>query len=101
MEWEYPNQRLAEYFQKEGIAFLDLLPEFRRYARLGWKPSLDARDLYWPYNGHLNIKGNRLAGLLIGRDMLERPFLEVHDQSTRLANIQQLLSAETDGTSME
>ncbi len=99
LEWEYPNKRLAEYFQREGIPFLDLLPEFRRYARLGWKPRLDAQeDLYWPYDGHLNIKGNRLAGLLIGRDVLERLFLDVHDQSTRLSNIQQLLSAETDGT---
>ncbi len=100
-EWEYPNTRLAEYFQREGILFLDLLPEFLQHIRLGWRPILGAQDLYWPYNHHLNIKGNRLAGLLIGRDILEGPFLDVHDKRTRLSNIKQLLSAETDVTSIE
>ncbi|MGC4097282.1 MAG: hypothetical protein QM706_09215 [Nitrospira sp.] len=32
-QWEYPNQRLTEFLQQEQIAFIDLLPEFRRYVQ--------------------------------------------------------------------
>lgn len=95
LQWEYPNQRLTEFFQREHIAFLDLLPEFRRYARCNGSPMSDTQeDLYWPHDGHPNVKGNRLAGLLISRQVLEQLFLELNDKSRRLSDINQLLSAE-------
>ncbi len=94
LEWEYPNKRLAEFFQREDIAFLDLLPELRRHSRHDGKPVLDAQeDLYWPQDGHMNVKGNRLAGLLIGRQVLEQPFLELPDKDKRLSEVKQHLSA--------
>ena len=55
---------------------------------------LDAqKDLYWPHDGHLNVKGNRLAGLLISRYVLEQPFLDLHDKNKRLSDVNELLSA--------
>lgn len=94
-QWEYPNQRLTEFFQREHIAFVDLLPEFRRYARCNGSSRSDTHeDLYWPHDGHPNVKGNRLAGLLISRQVLEQSFLEFNDKSKRLSDINQLLSAE-------
>ena len=78
LNWEYPNTRLREFFEKEEISFLDLLPEFRRYANHQPKPGLDAReDLYWPHDIHLNVKGNQLAAFLICRYMLERFAVEL------------------------
>ena len=56
---------------------------------------LDAQeDLYWPRDGHLNVKGNRLAGFLISRVVLEQPFLELDDKNKRLLDINQLLNVE-------
>ncbi len=95
LQWEYPNQRLSEFFHQEQIEFVDLLPEFRRDGRCsGGSPSYTSADLYWTHDAHPNVRGNRLAGLLIGRHVLERPFLEVDDKSDRLSKINQLLSAE-------
>jgi hypothetical protein len=92
LSWEYPNTRLRQFFEKEGISFLDLLPEFRRYANLQPKPALNPReDLYWPHDPHLNVKGNQLAALLISRYMLDQPFLELRDKDKRLSDVKQLL----------
>lgn len=95
LQWEYPNQRVTEFFQREHIAFVDLLPEFRRYARCNGSSKSDTQeDLYWAHDGHPNVKGNRLAGFLISRQVLEQPSLEFSDKSRRLSDIDQLLSAE-------
>jgi hypothetical protein len=95
LEWEHRNKRLTDFFQKENIAFLDLLPEFRRYACRKWTRVLDAQeDLYWPRDGHLNVNGNRLAGLLISRYVLEQPFLELNDKNRRLLDVNQQLNVE-------
>jgi hypothetical protein len=92
LDWEYPNRRLNEYFEKEGISVFDLLPEFRSYANPKPKLSLDpVKDLYWSQDYHLNIKGNQLAGLLISRYLLEQTFLEAHNKTKRLSNIKDLL----------
>jgi hypothetical protein len=93
VNWDYPNARLTQFFEKEGISFLDLLPEFRKYTNLQPKPSSSPReDLYWPQDHHLNVRGNELAALLISRYMLEKSFPELRDNDTRLSNVKQLLS---------
>jgi hypothetical protein len=95
LNWEYPTQRVTEFFQQEHIAFVDLLPEFRLLTRCSGSSMSDTQeDLYWPHDGHLNVKGNRLAGLLISRQVLERSFIELADKSRRLSDINQLLNAE-------
>jgi hypothetical protein len=99
IQWEYPYERLSEFFQRERIAYADLRPEFRRYARHNGIPMLDAeKDMYWPRDGHPNVKGNRLAGLLISRFVLEGAFLEIQDKDKRLSDVRQHLAASGDVT---
>jgi hypothetical protein len=94
-QWEYPNQRLTEFLQREQIAYVDLLPEFRRYVECsGRSMPRTPDDLFWVFDDHPNVKGNRLAGLLIGREVLEQSFLQFEDKGTRLTHINQLLSME-------
>ncbi|MDF0672846.1 MAG: GDSL-type esterase/lipase family protein [Nitrospira sp.] len=94
-QWEYPNQRLTEFLQQDQIAFVDLLPEFRQYVNCsGRSMPRTPDDLYWAYDDHPNVKGNRLAGLLIGRHVLEGSFVQVRDKTRRLSDIDQLLSVE-------
>jgi hypothetical protein len=93
VNWDYPNARLRQFFEKEAISFLDLLPEFRKYTNLQPKPSLSPReDLYWPHDYHLNVRGNQLAALLISRFMLEKSFLEVPDRDKRSSDVKHLFS---------
>lgn len=94
-QWEYPNQRLTKFLQQEQIAFIDLLPEFRRYVQCrGRSMPRTQDDLYWVYDDHPNVKGNRLAGFLIGREMLERSVIPFEDTSRRLQDITQRLQSE-------
>jgi hypothetical protein len=93
LNWDYPNNRLAKYFDESEIDFLDLLPEFKKYANLKPKAQLDPHeDLYWHYDGHLNVIGNRLAGLLISRYVLDQSLLNLPDKDQRLSDVKQLLS---------
>lgn len=94
LDWEYPNRRLAKFFEDEHIAYVDVLPEFREYARRnGGSRIRHHEDLYWPDDGHLNAEGNRLIGLLISRHVLEQMFLELPDKDQRLSDVRQLLQA--------
>lgn len=96
LQWEYPNQRLAEFFQREHIAFIDLLPEFRQYGHCGGSSRANPReDLYWTHDDHLNVRGNHLAGLLVSRQVLEGSFVEVDDKHTKLSDVNQRLNAES------
>ena len=73
LDWEYPNRRLMAHFNDVGIDALDLLLEFRTHTDTRAKRSLDPRhDLYWSYDRHLNVEGNRLMASLISRHLLER-----------------------------
>lgn len=102
LDWEYPNTRLTEYFEKKEISFLDLLPELRRYANLQPKPVLDPEeDFYWHHDRHLNVRGNRLVGFLISRYLLEQSFLELDNKSERLSDVTHLLSASFAGVSVK
>jgi len=95
LQWEYPNQRVTEFFQRERIAFVDLLPEFRHYAHCsGGSMANTEQDLYWVHDGHPNVQGNRLAGFLVSRQVLEGSFLEIDDKGRRLSDINQLLNRE-------
>jgi hypothetical protein len=92
LQWEYPNKRLTELFQREGIQYLDLMPEFGRYARHDGRAMLHPlEDLYWPNDGHPNVKGNLLTGLLISRYVLDKQLLVVDNNDERLAHINHLL----------
>jgi hypothetical protein len=94
-QWEYPNQRVTEFLQREHIPFVDLLPDFKRYVRCyGSLKSDTVNDLYWAHDGHLNVKGNRFAGALIGRSVVHQKILGPDDDGKRLSKINQLLNEE-------
>jgi hypothetical protein len=50
--------RMAEFLQKSDILFIDLYSEFENQGG-------EMSDLYWEYDGHLNEKGNQLAGFIV------------------------------------
>lgn len=87
-DWYSTNNKLKDFFEKEGISYLDLTYAFRDYADLTRRTYLGAgSDLYWRYDGHLNIAGNRVAGLLIGRSVLEKGLIKAGDYKERLGAI--------------
>jgi hypothetical protein len=95
LHWDYPYQHVTEFLRREHIAFVDLLPEFMRYVRcMGSSMSNTQEDLYYAHDGHPSVKGNRLAGLLIGRQVLEQQLLGAGDYNGRLSDVNQLLSVE-------
>jgi hypothetical protein len=49
--WDMPQRRLAAFFEREGIAYLDLLPAYLA----------DGEETYAPDNTHWNVRGSALA----------------------------------------
>lgn len=88
--WEQPNEIVKGYFRKHSIAFIDLLPLFRDFVKkTGGRKTGHEQDLYWRNDAHWNIKGNRLAGLLVTKYLIENNLLEVADRqkaNTRIVN---------------
>jgi SGNH hydrolase-like domain, acetyltransferase AlgX len=84
----YP--RLKTYFHARDIEYLDLTEDFRRVHALGGGP------LYWPRDAHWNVRGNRLAGLLVARHVLEHSsWIPARDE--RLAAVKRALRQEFAG----
>jgi len=87
-----PNRILKNFFQKEQISYIDLLPLLKKYARREPKKLLDPEsDLYWRLDAHWNKKGNHLAGLMVARNILAKNFLDVHDSDKRLSTVEKQL----------
>ncbi len=92
LDLELPNRKLHAFFDSNDIDYIDLLPYFRDHADLTPKPFLDpVNDLYWRYDGHWNIKGNRLAGLLVSGYVLEKGLLDIPDSENKLLYIREQL----------
>ena len=88
-QWDQPNERLHAFFKAEDIRFFDLLPELRSRADQRPRRRLDPeRDLYWRHDPHLNLRGNRLVGLLVSRYLLEHRFLDPVGREKRLLDIE-------------
>ncbi|MFZ5448155.1 MAG: SGNH/GDSL hydrolase family protein [Thermodesulfobacteriota bacterium] len=92
IDLERPNRVLAQFFQAQGIDYLDLLPLLRSYAdqtpRSGLNPE---KDLYWRHNSHWSIRGEHLVGLLVSRYILEHNLLQVPDREAKLRIIEDRL----------
>jgi hypothetical protein len=83
---------VLEIMKKEGIPHLDLLPLFRQYAGKTFRPGVGPKnELYWTIDGHWNVKGNHLAGLLVSEHILDRQMIDVPDRESRLASIRDKL----------
>jgi len=93
VDWTFLNKKVGSFLEKEKIGYLDLLPLLEQYANKSPRKSLDAKnDLYWKYDGHWNIKGNRLAGLIVSKNILENNLIKVKDREEKLQKIESLLS---------
>lgn len=89
VDYELPNRILGDFFQKEKIEFLDLLSFFKKYSDQSPRKYLDPiRDLYYKFDGHWSPLGNRLAGLLTSRYVLERNLIKIENGTDRLLNIE-------------
>ena len=92
IDLEQPNKILHNFFEEEGIPYLDLLPIFRKYADGSPRKYINSKkDLYWKNDGHWNMKGNRLAGLLVARYILENSLIDINDKDEKLNAIERKL----------
>ncbi|MDM8518733.1 hypothetical protein QUF64_01700 [Anaerolineales bacterium HSG6] len=64
-----PNQRLAEFFQKQGIPYLDLTPALVAHQQANPTP------LYFLHDGHWTVEGNRVAAETLSDWFLEQGFV--------------------------
>lgn len=88
-----PSLALQNILTGKSIDCLDLSPLFSEYADSAPKKDLDpVNDLYWNRDIHWNIKGNRLAGLLISKYMLEKGLLEIPGKEEKLKAIEEELN---------
>ncbi|RJQ16663.1 MAG: SGNH/GDSL hydrolase family protein [Nitrospiraceae bacterium] len=86
------NKRLAAFFEREGIAYLDLTSEFIKYSNRESRKELDSlRDLFWRCDPHVNKKGNYLTGLLVSQYILENRLVNTGDVKEKLARIEEEL----------
>jgi hypothetical protein len=93
IDLERPNRILSAYLRKEQIRYLDLLPFFRKYADQTPRQYLSSeQDLYWRANSHFSLKGERLASLLVSRDVLEHNLVQVPDREQKLQEIEEKLA---------
>ena len=85
IDLELPNRILREFFERERIDYIDLLPVFRR-AALG-SVSTTRGPLYWPNDGHLNEDGNQLTGFVVARYVLDSRLLIVSKPTEKTRQI--------------
>jgi hypothetical protein len=77
-DWDQPDRLARSYFERKGIPYFDLTPHFRRYADQTPRNRLDSvKDLYWRTDGHWNVRGNRLAGLLLAEYILTNSMINI------------------------
>jgi hypothetical protein len=92
IDLERPNRTLSPFLRQEQIRYLDLLPFFRHYADQTPRKRLSSqKDLYWRYSSHWSIQGERLAGLLVSRYILENNLVQVANRDEKLRGIEEKL----------
>ncbi|MGO9177122.1 MAG: hypothetical protein ACLPT6_14315 [Desulfobaccales bacterium] len=93
IDLERPNRILGDFLQTEQIRYLDLLSFFRKYADETPRKRLDSKkDLYWQSNSHFSFKGERLASLLVSREILKDNLVQVADREGKLKEIEEKLN---------
>lgn len=92
IDWDFTNKKIQYFFKGKGVYILDLTPAFREFADQTPRKSLNReKDLYWKYDGHWNIRGNHLAGLMIAKYILENNLISTADRENKLYNIEKEL----------
>lgn len=93
-DWYYAKKRLAAFFDKEGIEYIDLAPLLREYIDNTPRKFLDIkRDLYWRYDGHYNSNGHQLTALLVAKYIIEKGLIQIEDGKEKLLEIETELKA--------
>lgn len=78
-------EKVKRFLRKENIDFIDLAPEFLKYAY---------NDFYWEIDRHLNIEGNHITGFIVSKFILENNFITVTRKEERIKNIVDKLEKE-------
>lgn len=82
---ERPNNRIINYFNKEGINYIDLLPLFNEFANQKPRKHLaPGDDFYWRNDGHWSVKGEHLVTLLVAKHILENDMIPITGKTERL-----------------
>jgi hypothetical protein len=74
-----PNQKLKKFFEENEITYLDLLPYFQKYANEK-KLLTKEGDLYWRFDCHWNVRGYKLASLIVSKFILENNLLQISNE---------------------
>ncbi len=85
-----PNDKIERLCREEGLECLDLLPDFERRAHRE-RSVLTARDLYYNFDPHWNVRGNGLAALLAARRVLEMDLVRTAGKREKLEEIDRRL----------
>ena len=80
------TERIKPLLKEESIAYLDLLPYFRSYA--------NTSSLYWEHDGHWNIQGNHLAGMIVAEYLINEKLIELPAAENILKDIHTMKEAE-------
>ncbi|MDP2705026.1 MAG: hypothetical protein U1D31_01165 [Patescibacteria group bacterium] len=82
----YDNTRVIPFLEKENIPYVDLDPVFGTYSK--------ATPLIWPKDGHYNIAGNHVVGLVVSKFIIENNLVKIADAQEQLQEIDKQLSNE-------
>lgn len=75
----YDNSRVIPFLEKEKIPYIDLNPIFDKYKKI--------KPLIWTRDGHYNIAGNHLVGLVVSKYTIENNLVTVADKEGKLTVI--------------
>lgn len=73
------TEKLKLFLNESGIPYLDLSPIFKKYSKV--------KPLIWKLNGHWNIAGNHIVGLMVSRFIVENDLIKVGDKTERMKAI--------------
>lgn len=75
----YDNTQVIPFLEKENIPYIDLNPVFDTHSKV--------TPLIWAKDGHYNIAGNHVVGLVISKFIIENNLVEIPDTQIRLQEI--------------
>jgi len=78
-----PYETVRRALDEHGIHYLDLTQPFKEFY------AATKAHLYWDHDDHINILGNKLAGLLVSQDILESKYIYVPDGKAKLTAVRQ------------
>lgn len=85
----YDNTRVKPFLEKENIPYIDLNPIFDTYSK--------SKPLIWVKDGHYNIAGNHVVGLMVSKFIIENNLVEIPDRENRLQKIIAEIQSEFEG----